>query len=80
MNVIASLKQSFRNLLGVKIENRHERPDMQQVESAIQQVESAIVISRLFQSDAMRQQLDHEISIAGGIRRVDDNSRHLGRI
>jgi hypothetical protein len=75
MNILASLRQSFRDLLGITVENRHERPDMQQVESAI-------VISRLFQGDALRQQLDHEIETGGGVRRfrIDDNSRDLGRL
>ena len=50
MNIIASLRQSFRNLLGIKIANDQAQP-------RIEQVESAVAISRIFQGEAMRQQL-----------------------
>jgi hypothetical protein len=72
MNILASLRQSFRDLLGVKIENDQVRPD-------IQQLESEVAISRLFQGEAMRHQLDHDIAAGGYFRRLDDNSDHLGR-
>lgn len=74
MNILASLRQSFRDLLGIKVENHQERP-------GIEQVETAVAVSRLFQAEANRQQIDHDIAMAGGIRRIrlDSNSRDLGR-
>jgi hypothetical protein len=72
MNVLASLRQSFRDILGVKVENEQARP-------GILQLESTAAIGRLFSGEAMRQQLDRDIASGGYFRRLDNNSDHLGR-
>jgi hypothetical protein len=75
MNAIQTFKQYVRDLHGIVVENDQTQP-------GIEQIESAVAISRFFQGDAMRQQLDHEADAAGGFRRfhLDNNARHLGRV
>jgi hypothetical protein len=75
-----SITNAFRQMvadaiagLAIKIGNRNERP-------GIDRVESAVAIGRIFDGNAARQQLDTDIARGGFFRRLDNNSRDLGRV
>jgi hypothetical protein len=75
-----SIMSSFRKMvadaiagLAIQIENRNERP-------GIDRVESAVAIGRIFDGNAERQRFDHDTASTGYFRRVENNSRELGRV
>jgi hypothetical protein len=76
-----SIVEAFRNrvrdcldLLGIQAENRQAQP-------GIDRVESAVVISRIFEANATAQQFQNDLAMRGiGPRvRIDNNAAELGR-
>jgi hypothetical protein len=72
MNMLDQLRQTFREHLRIKIENRStSRPD-------ITAVESAVAIGHIFDADTERQKFQHELDMRGGPR-ISTNDANLGR-
>jgi hypothetical protein len=67
------LREGFREHFGIFIENRN-RP-----RSDVTRVESAVAISHIFNHDAERQRLKHELDMRSGPL-IPNNAAGLGRV
>lgn len=72
MSLLNQLREAFHDHFGIRI----EQPP---VSKNVTAVESAAAISHVFDADAARHDLDHEIAMSGGSRpRLATNAVELG--